>query len=90
MRQYELSCEELEEESDDGVFIEVLQYMNDDYIAVGYCLDLSTQKMLSISQSDKSDIQKKNELLWTWKKKMGSAATSKELVKALLKWKINL
>ena len=90
MRQYGLSYEELEEECDDGVFIEVSQHMNDDYIVVGYCLDLSTQKMLSISQSDKSDIQKKNGLLWTWKRKMGSAATSKDLVKALLKWKINL
>ena len=62
MRQYGLSYKELEEECDDEVFIEVSQDINNDYIAIGYCLDLSTQKMLSISQSVKSDIQKKNEL----------------------------
>ena len=65
--------------------IEVSQHMNDDYIAAGHCLGLSTQMVFSISHSDKSDIQKKNEMLWTWKRKMGCAATSKELVKALLK-----
>ena len=85
LRQYGLSFEELEKECDDGVFIEVSQHMNDDYIAAGHCLGLSTQILFSISHSDKSDIQKKNEMLWIWKRKMGCAATSKELVKALLK-----
>ena len=59
--------------------------MNDDYIAAGHCLNLSTEKVRSISQSDKSDVQKKIEVLWAWKRKNGSAATYKDLVKAFLK-----
>ena len=83
--QYGLSYEEVDKECDDGVFIEVSQHMNDDYTTAGHCLKLSTEKVRSISQSDKSGVQKKIELLWTWKRKNGSAATSKELVKAFLK-----
>ena len=85
MSQYGLSFEQLEKECDDGVFIEISQHMNDDYIAVGHCLHLSSEKVHSISQSDKSDVQKKIEILWAWKRKNGSAATSKELVKTFLK-----
>ena len=59
--------------------------MNDDYITAGRCLNLSTERVHSISQSDKSDVEKKNELLWAWKRKNGSAATYKELVKSFLK-----
>ena len=83
--QYGLSYEEVDKECDDGVFIEVSQHMNDDYITAGHCLGLSTEKVRHISQSDKSDVEKKNDLLWTWKRKNGSGATSKELVKAFLK-----
>ena len=50
-----------------------------------YCLNLSTERVHSISQSDKSDVQKKNELLWARKRKNGSAATYKDLVKSFLK-----
>ena len=85
LSQYGLSYEEVDKECDDGVFIEVSQHMNDDYIAAGHCLNLSTEKVHSISQSDKSDVEKKIKLLWTWKRKNGSAATYKELVKAFLK-----
>ena len=42
--------------------MEILQHMNDDYIAAGYCLDLLAQNMPGISQSDKSDIQKNKKL----------------------------
>ena len=59
--------------------------MNDDYVTAGHCLNLSTERVHSISQSNKSDVEKKNELLWTWKRKNGSAASYKELVKSFLK-----
>ena len=78
--QYGLSYEEVDKECDDGVFIEVSQHMNDDYITAGHCLGLSTEKVCHISQSDKNDVQKKNELLWVWKRKNGSGANYKELV----------
>ena len=80
-----LSYEEVDKECDDGVFIEVSQHMNDDYITAGRCLNLSTERVHSISQSDKSDVQKKNELLWAWKRKNGSGASYKELAKTFLK-----
>ena len=85
LSQYGLSYEVVDKECDDGVFIEVSQHMNDDYITAGRCLNLSTERVHSISQSDKSDVEKKNELLWAWKRKNGSAATYKELVKSFLK-----
>ena len=85
LSQYGLSYEVVDKECDDGVFIEVSQHMNDDYITAGRCLNLSTERVHSISQSDKSDLEKKNELLWAWKRKNGSAATYKELVKSFLK-----
>ena len=59
--------------------------MSNDYITAGRCLNLSTERVHSISQSDKIDVEKKNELLWAWKRKNGSAATYKELVKSFLK-----
>ena len=85
LSQYGLSYEVVDKECDDGVFIEVSQHMNDDYITAGRCLNLSTKSLHSISQSDKSDVDKNNELLWAWKRKNGSAATYKELVKSFLK-----
>ena len=85
MSQYGLSYEEVDKQCDDGVFIDISQHMNDDYTTVGHCLNLSTEKVHSISQSDKSDVQKKIEMLWAWKRKNGNAATRKELIKAFLK-----
>ena len=85
LSKYGLSYEEVEKECDDGLLIEVSQHMNDDYTTAGDCLNLSTERVCCISQSDKSDAQKKIEVLWAWKRKNGSAATSKELVKAFLK-----
>ena len=85
LNQHGLSYEEVDRECDDGVFIEVSQHMNDDYTVAGHCLNLSTKRVCSISKSDKSDVQKKIELLWAWKRKNGSVATYKELVKAFLK-----
>ena len=84
MSQYGLSYEEVEKECDDGVFIEVSQHVNDDYTTAGHCLNLSTERVCSISQSDKSDVEKKIEVLWAWKRKNGSAATYKQLVKCFL------
>ena len=85
LTQYGLSYDELEQECDDGLFIEVSQHMSDDYMTAGQCLNLSTERVRSISLINKDDVQKKNEVLWTWKRKNGSAATYKELVKAFLK-----
>ena len=59
--------------------------MNDDYTTAGHCFNLSNERVHSISQSDKSDVEKKIEVLWTWKRKNGSSATYKELLKAFLK-----
>ena len=61
--------------------------MNDDYKAAGDCLNLSIETMCSILQCDESDVQKKIEILYAWKRMNGSTATSKELVKAFLKMK---
>ena len=77
--------EEVEKVCDDGLFIEVSQHMNDDCIITGHCLNLSNDRACGLSRSDKSDVQKKIELLWAWKRKNGSAATFKELVKCFLK-----
>ena len=85
MSQYDLSYEEVEKECDDCLFIEVSQRMNDDYIAAGHCLELSTKRVFSISRSDKSDVQKKIEFLWIWKRMNGRAATYEKLANAFLK-----
>ena len=85
MSQHELSYEEIEKECDDCIFIEVSQRMNDDYITAGRCLELSTKRVYSITRSERSDVQKKIEILWTWKRKNGRAATYKKLLKAFLK-----
>lgn len=65
-------------------FIHILQaiHVNTDCTKVTLKPD---NNIISISQSDKSYIQKKNEVLWTLKRKMGSAAITKKSLKALLK-----
>ena len=84
MSHYSLSHEELEKECDDGLFIEVSQRVND-YTSVGYGLNLSSDTLKGISQGKKNDIERKNAVLWAWKRKNGSAATAIELVKVFLK-----
>ena len=84
MSHYSLSHEVLEKECDDDLIIEVLQHVKD-YESVGCGLKLSSDTLKSISQTKKDDIEGKNAILWAWKRKNGSAATSIELVKVFLK-----
>ena len=84
LSQYRISDDKVEQVCDEGVLIQVSQCMNDDYIAVGSCLNISSEKVHNISQSEKGDVEKKMKILWTWKRKRGSAATFKELIKAFL------
>ena len=84
MSHYNLSHEELEKECGDGLFIEISQHV-DDYTLVGYGLSLSGDTLKNISQEKKTDIERKNAVLWAWKRKHGSAATVLELVKVFLK-----
>ena len=85
MSQYGLSDDKVEQVCDERVLIQVSQYMNDDYIEIGCCLNISSEKVHNISQSDKGDVEKKIKILWAWKRKRGSAATFKELIKAFLR-----
>ena len=84
MQQYCLSDEQLEKECDDGLFIEVSQQI-EDYMKLGHCLDLSKETLTNISTKKNGDVEKKNAVLWSWKRKNGSAATFGELVKVFLK-----
>ena len=86
MSHYDLSHKELERVCDDGLFIEISQHV-DDYTSVGDGLDLSGDTLENISQEKKTDIARKNAVLWAWKRKNGSAATAIELVKVFLKLK---
>ena len=56
----------------------------DDYERAGHALGLSKQILDSISQSKQSDVEIKNAILFAWKRKNGSAATSVELLKTFL------
>ena len=47
-------------------------------------LGLSDQTLDNISQSKQSDVEKRNAVLWAWKRKNRSAATTMELVKTFL------
>ena len=73
----------MEEECDDDLIIDVAKCM-DDYERAGHVLGLSKQILDSISQSKQSDVEIKNGILFAWKRKNGSAATSVELVKTFL------
>ena len=73
----------MEEECDDDLIIDVAKCM-DDYERAGHVLGLSKQILDSILQSKQSDVEIKNAILFAWKRKNGSAATSVELVKTFL------
>ena len=67
---------------DDSVFIEVVRHIND-YMEVGHSLNLSSDILESIS-NEPDDIERKNAVLWTWKRKKENTATYIELVKSFL------
>ena len=83
MSHYSVSHEKLEEECDDNLIIEVSQHINN-HKEIGDCLNLSSDDMGHISQS-KDDLDVKIDVLWTWKRKNGSAATVLALLEAFLK-----
>ena len=89
MSRYGLKYEELEEEFDDGLIIAVTQSI-DDYTKVGHGLTLCRETLESISQDYNNDIDRKNAVLWAWKRKNGNDATYMELIKAFIKMKDQL
>ena len=83
---YGLHYEEMDKECDDSLLIQVSQHLQlIDYIEVGHCLNLSSKTLESIIQHKEDDIERKVAMLWEWKAKNGSAATSVELLNAFLK-----
>ena len=83
LSQYSLSCEDLDKVCDDGLFIELLEYM-DDFQKVGHGLNLSLRQMTIISESDKDEVKRKVAVLYAWKAEKNRTATFIELVKAFL------
>ena len=73
----------MEEECDDDLIFDAANCM-DDYEKASCVLGLSEQTLDSISQSEQSDVEKRNAVLMAWKRKNGTAATAMELVKAFL------
>ena len=86
LRPYDLQYEELDKECDDYLLIEVSQHLQFiDHIEVGHYLNLSSKTLESIIQDKQHDVERKIAMLWEWKTKNGSAATSVELLNAFLK-----
>ena len=86
MSPYDLQYEELDKECDDYLLIEVSQHLQFiDHIKVGHYLNLSSKTLESIIQDKQYDVESKIAMLWEWKAKNGSAATSVELLNAFLK-----
>ena len=84
MGQYGLQYEELDKECDDDDLIIKASQNIDDFKKAGRFLTLSSQSLDEISQIN-DDVERKTDVLWKWKRRNGSAATTIELVKAFLK-----
>ena len=84
MSQYGLQYEDLDKECDDDELIIKASRSIDDFRKAGCFLTLSSQSLNEISQIN-DDVERKTAVLWKWKGKNGSAATTIELVKAFLK-----
>ena len=83
---YDLQYEELDKECDDSLLIQVSQHLQlIDYTEVGRCLNLSSKTMEGIIQDKRDNVERTVAVLWEWKAKNGSAATSVELLNAFLK-----
>ena len=74
LSQYDLTYEDVNKECDDGLIIEVSQYV-DDYMKVGHGLNLPDETLTYILQNKKDNIERKIATLWAWKQKNGSAAS---------------
>ena len=84
MSQYGLQYEDLDKECDDDELIIKASQSIDDFRKTGRFLTLSRQSLDEISQIN-DDVERKTAVLWKWKRRNGSAATTIELVKAFLK-----
>ena len=81
-----LQYEELDDECDDSLLIQVSQYLQlIDHTKVGHCLNLSSKTLEGIIQDKQDNVERMVAVLWEWKAKNGSAATSVELLNAFLK-----
>ena len=86
MSPYDLQYEELDKECDDSLLIQVSQHLQlIDHTKVGHCLNLSSKTLESIIQDKQDNVERMVAVLWEWKAKNGSAATSVELLNAFLK-----
>ena len=84
MSRYGLQYEDLDKEcNDDGLIIKASQSI-DNFKKASRFLSLSSQSLDEISRID-NDVERKTAVLWNWKRKNGSAATTIDLVKAFLK-----
>ena len=84
MSQYGLRYKDLDKEcNDDGLIIKASQSI-DNFKEAGRFLCLSSQSLDEISQIN-NDVERKTAVLWNWKRKNGSAATTIDLVQAFLK-----
>ena len=83
LSQYNVSREKLEEECDDNLIIEVSQHIKD-HNEICYYLNLSNDELTHISQSKEDNVDGKIDILVTWKRKNGSAATVLALLEAFL------
>ena len=84
MSQYSVPHEKLEEECDDNLIIEISQHIKD-HKEIGNYLNLSSDELACISQSNEDDVDGKINILWTWKTNTSSVATVLALLEAFLK-----
>ena len=85
MSQYGLQYEDLDKEcNDDGLIIKASQSI-DNFKKAGHFLSLSSQSLDEISRINDDEVKRKTAVLWNWKRKNGSAATTIDLVQAFLK-----
>ena len=86
-----LQYEDLDKECDDGLLIEVSQRIQlVDQLKISDSLNLSSKTLKSITQDKQDDVERKVAILWEWKAKNGSAATTMELLNAFLKMEDNV
>ena len=86
-----LQYEDLDKECDDSLLIEVSRHLQlVDQLKISDSLKLSSKTLESITQDKQDDVERKVAILWEWKAKNGSAATTMELLNAFLKMEDNV
>ena len=81
----------LDKECDDSLLIEVSRHLQlVDQLKICQCLNLSSKTLESITQDKQDDVERKVAILWAWKAKNGSVATTMELLNAFLKMEDNV